>query len=142
MRRTVTFLFSGLILTTYCVRYPRAMPFLRNKMPFSRPKTPKIYAVQGLQRSKCPEFGKRRGKNPQLCPFTGLSCPFLVIRTHALIFQNKPWFCRTKEKIVFCKKQFIRHFSYSKRIHKILNYKPVCTFPDKCQKKKVAICNY
>ena len=25
---------TGLILTNYCVRYPHAVPFLRNEMPF------------------------------------------------------------------------------------------------------------
>ena len=29
-----------------------------------------------MQRSKCPKFGKMRGTDPQLCPFTGLTCPF------------------------------------------------------------------
>ena len=35
----------GLILTTYCVRHPHAVPFLRNEMPFSLLKHPKIHAV-------------------------------------------------------------------------------------------------
>ena len=34
-----------LFLTTYCVRYPHAVPFLRNEMPFSLLKTPKIHTV-------------------------------------------------------------------------------------------------
>ena len=34
---------------------------------------------RGVQHSKCPKFAKIRGANPKLCPFTGLSCPFLVI---------------------------------------------------------------
>ena len=29
--------------------------------------------------SKCPKFGKKKGKNPQVCPFTGLSYAFLII---------------------------------------------------------------
>ena len=36
---------AGLILTTYCVRYPHAVPFLRNKMPFSLLKPVKIHTV-------------------------------------------------------------------------------------------------
>ena len=47
---------------------------------------------RGVQCSKCFEFGRIRGKNPQLCSFTGLSCPFWLNRTHTLIFQNKPCF--------------------------------------------------
>ena len=38
---------SGLILTTYCVRYPHAVPFLRNKVPFFLLKAPKAHAVLG-----------------------------------------------------------------------------------------------
>ena len=30
----------------------------------------------------------------------------------------------------------------SKSIHKILNYKPVYTCPDKCKREKVAMSNY
>ena len=33
----------------------------------------------GVQRSKYPKFGKRKGKNPQMCPFSELSSSFLVI---------------------------------------------------------------
>ena len=32
---------------------------------------------RGCSVLKCPEFGKMRGKNPQLCPLTGLSYPFV-----------------------------------------------------------------
>ena len=32
-------------LTTYCVRYPHAVSFLRNEMPYSLLKTPKTHAV-------------------------------------------------------------------------------------------------
>ena len=32
--------------------------------------------------SKCPKFGKIRGENPQMCPFTELSSSFLVIPHH------------------------------------------------------------
>ena len=73
----------GLILTTYCVRYPHAVPFLRNEIPFFLLKPPKTHAVLGSV--ACPEFGKMRGKDPQLCPFTGLSCPFLAI-PHACLY--------------------------------------------------------
>ena len=38
---------AGLILTTYCVRYPHTVPFLRNKMPYSLLKTPKTDVVKG-----------------------------------------------------------------------------------------------
>ena len=38
---------AGLILATYCVRYPHAMPFLWNKMPCSLLKTPKTHDVYG-----------------------------------------------------------------------------------------------
>ena len=38
----------------------------------------------GVQRSICPEFGKTRGANPQMCPFAELSSFFLVI-PHAFI---------------------------------------------------------
>ena len=31
----VLFIGTGLILTTYCVRYPHSVPFWRNKMPYS-----------------------------------------------------------------------------------------------------------
>ena len=41
----------------------------------------------GLQHSKCPEFGKMSGKNPQLCPFTGLSCLF-GYTTHMPLFSR------------------------------------------------------
>ena len=41
-----------------------------------------------VQRSKCPEFGKMTGKNPQLCPFTGLSCPFFGYSTHMPLFSR------------------------------------------------------
>ena len=33
---------TGIFLTTYCVRYPHTVPFLRNEMPFSLLKTPNI----------------------------------------------------------------------------------------------------
>ena len=36
---------AGLILAMYCVRYPYAVPFLRNKMPYSVLKTPKTHIV-------------------------------------------------------------------------------------------------
>ena len=36
---------TGLILTTYCVRYPHAVPFLQNEIPFSLLKTLKTHAV-------------------------------------------------------------------------------------------------
>ena len=42
-------------------------------------KTPKTHVFKGVQRSKCLKFEKIRGKNTQLCAFTGLSCLFLVI---------------------------------------------------------------
>ena len=42
-------------------------------------KTSKNTCHLGVKRSKCSKFAKARGKNPKLCPFTGLSCPFLVI---------------------------------------------------------------
>ena len=34
---------------------------------------------RGVQCYKCPKFEKKCGKNPQVCPFTGLFCPFWVI---------------------------------------------------------------
>ena len=40
MERTVN-LHPGLILTTYCVRYQQAVPFLRNKMAYFLLKTSK-----------------------------------------------------------------------------------------------------
>ena len=33
--------YTGPFLSTYCVQYPHAVPFLRNKMPFSLIKSPK-----------------------------------------------------------------------------------------------------
>ena len=36
---------SGLILATYCMRYPHAMPFLWNKIPYSLPKAQKTHAA-------------------------------------------------------------------------------------------------
>ena len=38
---------SGLILTTYCMQYPHAVPFLQNEIPFPLLKTPKTHAVYG-----------------------------------------------------------------------------------------------
>ena len=38
-------------------------------MTYSLIKTPKTHAVWEVQPSKCPKFGKMRGKNPQLYPF-------------------------------------------------------------------------
>ena len=35
---------TGLILATYCMRYPHAMPFLWNKMPYYLLQTPKTHA--------------------------------------------------------------------------------------------------
>ena len=37
--------FTGLILATYCRRYPYAVAFLWNEMPYSLLKTPKTHAV-------------------------------------------------------------------------------------------------
>ena len=73
------------------MRYLHAVPFLKNEMIFSILKTPKTHAFfGGVQRSKCPEFGKMAGKNPQLCPFTGLSCPCLVIPHMPLFSRISP----------------------------------------------------
>ena len=36
---------TALILATYCERYPHAVPFLWNKIPYSLLKTPKRHAV-------------------------------------------------------------------------------------------------
>ena len=36
---------AELILAIYCVRYPHAVPFLWNKIPYSLLKTPKTHAV-------------------------------------------------------------------------------------------------
>ena len=36
---------SGLFLSTYCVRYPHAVPFLRNELPYFLRKTPKRHTV-------------------------------------------------------------------------------------------------
>ena len=49
----INLVFSGLILTTYCVR--------RNEMTFSLRKTPKHMLVKGVLCSKCPKFEKMRG---------------------------------------------------------------------------------
>ena len=48
--RLDTFIFlihTGLILTNDCVRYPHAVPFLRNRAPFSLLKPSKTHAVLG-----------------------------------------------------------------------------------------------
>ena len=42
---------AGLILTTYCVQYPHVVPLLRNRIPYSLLKPPKIHAVKGGERS-------------------------------------------------------------------------------------------
>ena len=82
---------AGLILTTYCVRYPGAVPFLRNKMPFSLLKPLKIHVVSGGGR------GDGEGWSilnyALLLDFLSL---FLLCRTHARIFWNKP--CKDKEQ--------------------------------------------
>ena len=36
---------TGLFLTTYCVGYAHAVPFLRSEIPFSLLKTPETHAV-------------------------------------------------------------------------------------------------
>ena len=71
---------TRLILTTYCVRYPHAMPSSWNKIPYFLLKTPKTHAVWG----RCSiinalNLKKMSGKNPKLCPLTGRFSPFLVI---------------------------------------------------------------
>ena len=79
---------SGLILTTYCMRCLHAVPFLRNKIISSILKIPKTHAVQGVTHSKCPQFGKMRGKNPYLCPLTRLSYPFFGYTTCMPLFSR------------------------------------------------------
>ena len=44
---TRTFTLAGLILATYYVRYPQAVPFLRNKMPYFLLKTSKTCFLRG-----------------------------------------------------------------------------------------------
>ena len=44
---------------------------------------------RGVKHSKWPKFGKMRGKKPQLCPFTELSCPFFVISHTCPYFLEK-----------------------------------------------------
>ena len=36
---------AGLILTSCCVRYPNAVPFLSNRIPYSQLKSPKTHAI-------------------------------------------------------------------------------------------------
>ena len=42
-----TFLVTRAFLTTYCMRYPHAVPFLRNEMPFSLLKILKAHRLGG-----------------------------------------------------------------------------------------------
>ena len=63
----------GLFSTTCCVWYPHTVPFRRNEMPYSK-NTHRLGECKVVTK-----FGKTRGENPQLCPFSGFSCPFLVI---------------------------------------------------------------
>ena len=48
-------------------------------MPYYQLKPQKTLAYKEVQHSKCIKFGKTVGKNPQLCPFTGLTRPIFVI---------------------------------------------------------------
>ena len=48
-------------------------------MLYSLLKPQKTHAHKEVQHSKCIKFGKTVGKNPQLCPFTGLTRPIFVI---------------------------------------------------------------
>ena len=66
---------------------PHAVPFLTNKMPYSLLKT---WGVGG-GRGGCIvqnllNLENQAEKNPQMCPFAELSCPFLVI-LHACPFK-------------------------------------------------------
>ena len=47
---------------------------------------PALLPFRGVWPSKSPKFGKMMGENPPLDFFTGLSCPFWLYHTHALIF--------------------------------------------------------
>ena len=78
---------TGLDLATYCMRYPLAIHFLWNKMPYSLQKTPKnicclgVCSVINIQNLK-----KMSDKNPQLYPFTRIFCSFRLYRIHAPIW--------------------------------------------------------
>ena len=48
----------GLSLTPYCVRYLHAVPFLKNEMPYSLLKPPKIQKYRGVLGSKCLKLEK------------------------------------------------------------------------------------
>ena len=79
----------GLVLVPYCVLYlPHAMPFLRNKIPYSLLNLQNHLRFRGLKHSKCPNFSKIKGKNSQLRPFIGLFCHFFVIQHECPYFQE------------------------------------------------------
>ena len=49
----------------------------------------------------------------------------------------------TITNLIFTKLKLTNFYKYSSKIiHKILNYKTIYTFPDKCKKEKVTICDY
>ena len=77
---------SGLILATYCIRYPHAMPFWEIKCLILDYKLEKHMLFRKLGCSKCHNFGKMSGKNPQLCFSLDFLAVFFVYASRMLIY--------------------------------------------------------
>ena len=77
---------SGLILTIYCVVPACSALFAKQNTFFSTKNSKVRCCLGGCSILNALNLKKMRGKNSQLCPFTGLSCPFLVILHAAPIF--------------------------------------------------------
>ena len=81
---TRAFWWDLLFDNTSCVLHPYPVPFLENEMTYSLRNPVNTHPIQG----ECSVLNdpnlKMKDKKPQLCPFGGLYCPFLVIPRDAL----------------------------------------------------------
>ena len=77
---------SGLNVATYCVRYPRAMPFLRHKIPHSLLHILSHMPFRGRNIPNVLNLEKLGVKIHNYALLLALFAYFLLDRTHALIF--------------------------------------------------------
>ena len=80
----------GLFLTTYCMRYPHALPFLRNEMPFFLLKN--TWRLWGCSILKALNLSKWVVKIHNSAHLLDFPAPFWLYLKRAHIFQNEP--CR------------------------------------------------